>query len=156
MKILVMEGQFSAPFIENQLIKPFFAKHPGAFSVIYGKWYDYARLSKVDCDIVIGHSLGGGAAIEFAKLNPKPKFITIDPRHMTNWGITDVVLPWLGSFQAPPGAVICNFYQRGFMSGYPVKGAAYEQRLWSTHFSIPGRKEVFECLKRLVGIVEGK
>jgi pimeloyl-ACP methyl ester carboxylesterase len=138
------------PALQNGLIKPLIAKHPGKIEPTFIPWnMPQKRAGKYD--IVIGHSLGGAAALEYADLyNRSPIFITVDPRHMSIASWFDVLIPFLPPFKAPPGSVIFNFYQRGFMSGYPVEGAQRNSRLWSTHVTIPGRKEIAQLVEEFL------
>ncbi len=156
LKVLAMEGQFNLPiFVKMQLIKPFAQKHPGVIEVTHAAWHQWSVYYKYDWDIVIGHSLGGGAVIEFAKRNPEPVFISLDPRHMSNSGWVDTLIPFivyptLGSFNAPNGARIHNFHRNGYMPGYKVVGAESEVQLNCTHFTVPRQPEVFQRLETIV------
>ncbi len=150
-KILVIEGQFNAPiFLQNQLIKPLLAKYPDKFKPTYIAWHQYVPYINRDFEIVIGHSLGGGAVIEMAKRDKFPVYITVDPRHMTNAGLFDWFIPFLGDFQVPKLARLHNFYQRGFMSGYPVQGAVSNTKVWSTHFTIPSHPAIVQFLESIL------
>ncbi len=147
--VLVLEGQFGQ-CIQNQLITPMLKKHE--FNVVYDRW-NFLVIPIKKYDIVIGHSLGGHSALTYVSKNPNSVAITIDPRWQSNAGYVDLFpLPRLfPDFKAPKGAVIHNFYQNGFFHGYPVYGAASEQKLsWTSHLTICGRKEVADCFEKLL------
>ncbi len=151
--VLIIEGQGNFPFLKNQLIIPFIKKYPGIIMPTFVGWRvtDWPSYNMIHhFDLIVSHSLGAATALEIAKIYTEKTYITIDPRHQTNWGWTDLFYPWMQPFMAPKGARIYNFYQRGFMSGYPVTGATKEKNLsWTTHFTICGRPEVNECFETL-------
>ncbi len=151
-RILVIEGQGNAPLIQNQLVAPMIRRRSDlSIAPTYIGWRYWPRFAKMGFDIVIGHSLGGPSALEFAKYCPTAKIITIDPRPQSNWGYLDWFHISGFKFVAPRGVVVHNFYEDGFFHGYPVSGATTEQKLsLTTHLTIPGRKEISECLEKLL------
>ncbi len=150
-RILVIEGQGGAPLVKNQLVLPVMNKNPGKINPTFISWRDWQAWRGYRFDIVIGHSLGGQSALDFAAQNPVKNVITIDPRRQSNWGIFDWFRLSRTPFKAPPATDVYNFFEDGFFHGYPVIGAESEQKLsWTTHLSICGRAEVADCFEKLL------
>lgn len=165
-KLLLIEGQRVNPFransfITDQLIEPFRLKHPNEIEFISREWND--SLGTGDFDILIGHSLGGHAAIAACELSLKngynlPKhLITLDPRWMDNRGWMGAVglglleKRYLPNFTKPLGVECFNFFHEGpWLPGYQAIGAS-NAKVYDNHLSVPGDPLVMECLEKLVG-----
>jgi alpha-beta hydrolase superfamily lysophospholipase len=85
--------------------------------------------------IAIGHSMGGGAVIDWCERYQKRihLMITLDPR-----------VTGSKPYEKPSNVLkAINFYQKGFMPGYPVSGA--ENILIKTygHTELPSMTRVF-------------
>ncbi len=150
MRILIIEGQGNFPFIKDQLIKPMLAKHPDAFKYLSIAWDDQIR-NGVKYDIVIGHSLGGDRAIDYAYLNQPKYLLTLDPRWMSNWGWTDIFFRWQANFTAPRGVECYNFTHTPatLFPGYLVSGAT-NTSLFTTHLTLPGHPAVSSRLEQIL------
>ncbi len=153
MRILAVEGQFNMGLITKQLLEPMLKKHPGKLEIISASWAD--RLDSLpDAPIVIGHSLGGDAAIDYCKrwsfMGDLKALITLDPRHMSNWGWTDMFFRWQENFSAPDIPTF-NFTHVPpvVLPGYAVNGSTW-QGLRCNHFNICGQPEVFQCLEKII------
>lgn len=105
MKIIVIEGLMGevGGWARTPLIR-------AGLEVTWYPWWWNPTIP--DGCILFGHSLGGGKAIRLAKKSNPKLLVTADPR-----------LEPEGGFVAPTGFHTRNFYQTGFMQGFPVKGA---------------------------------
>jgi hypothetical protein len=110
-------------------------------SIGYREFTGYAHNQVVrhpgEKTIVLGCSLGGDAALAFAK--PGDVVITFDPRWQNDASYWDFLIPFQKPFTLPKGAVGYNFYRNfGFLPGYPVTGASNTKLPWYTqHASTP-------------------
>jgi hypothetical protein len=84
--------------------------------------------------IAIGHSMGGGAVIDWCERYGKTidLMLTLDPR-----------VTGSKPYEKPSNVKrAVNFYQKGFMPGYEVKGAD-NRKVTCGHTQIPSLTEVF-------------
>jgi hypothetical protein len=139
MRILAIEGIPDSNLIENLLLKPLLRALPKV-QYITKRWNE--KQPPGIFDMVIGHSLGGHTAIDFANLNRPKWLVTIDPRWKSLFSLTDFLYPWQEEFDAPEDVSCRNFYRFGFMPGYRVRGA-FNSSLNSTHIAAPGQVPVY-------------
>ena len=147
MNVLCVEGMGNFPVIEQQLVPYLPKEHTFTFC-------GWNETPNILFDGVIGHSLGGSAAISFAQKN-KPKWlVTLDARRDSNASWFDVIfpLPGMGGLQAPIPETY-NFMHTPpvLFPGYAVTGAKLNQSLFCTHFNIPGQQAVVDLVTRLLG-----
>lgn len=143
MRILAIEGMLSLPLIQNQLIRPLGLMGQTEFT----SWNGNLK----ECDILIAHSLGGGRAFKDGWSTFCTYLITLDPRHMSNLGWTDILFRWQEDFTAPKDVECYNFVHTPatVFPGYIVDGAI-NQSVLSTHFTICGHPAVRACLKGIL------
>lgn len=158
MKILVIEGMGNMPVIRNNLIAPMKARGH-KFEVDYLPWAEYAKAKVLEYDLIVGHSLGGHSVIKLAELariakkmglTIKTKFLVIDGRWQSVVSWFDFLIPFQPNFKAPEGAEIYCFYQKLPLPGYAVDGAKLNQRVVSTHGSIPGNAHVVAWMDKFL------
>lgn len=148
MKVLVIEGMGSFPCVRNGLIAPLQAQYK--LDVEYLPWASAWKYSvKPGYSLVIGHSLGGHTALKIAAHDPRPVFLTLDPRRQDALSWTDWLIPWRGAFPRVKGARIVNFYQKLPLAGYAVEGAE-NRRVFSTHGGLPGNRHVREWVRGFI------
>lgn len=143
------------PLIYDPLLKPLSRDNPD-ITIVRGNWYQwnsFAKSGRFDIDLVIGHSLGGHAALLFAQAYSPITVVTLDPRWIDNLSWTDMIIPWRRNFEAPPYVDVYNFYRKGLLSGYKVNGAVENTKVFSDHLLLPGhpkvKQKIAEIIKRI-------
>lgn len=142
-KIYVIEGLTGEIFgyCRKPLIK-------AGFEVSWFPWW-WPNIQIPDGAIVVAHSLGAGRAISLVnegKIKPK-LLITIDPRLEPKGGFAAI-----GSGFRTHGVRIgydsYNFYQTGFMKGYPVKWAENHLVEGYRHTALPQYMGIIETIRK--------
>jgi hypothetical protein len=161
--VVSFEGlaSYFAGFVRRSLIRDLQEKYEGEF---ISKNYSYtSSVSAAQCAkdwygvfgdqaviTVIGHSFGGGIAV-FEMLKRLPNVpvnhvVTLDPRSWT----TDSLYSKnknLAPFTLPTNVLEgWNFYQRGAMPGYEVRGAKNFRLSGVSHVRVPAHPEVLRAV----------
>lgn len=146
-KIIAFEGLGNLGYLKQGLIGPLERKYGEKILVTM---YHHFQIPSGPCNIIIGHSLGGESAINHIKnLNPKPILLTLDPRRNSIASWFDILLPFQAPFDDVRAIYAYNFFRRGFMPGYEVKGAE-NVKLSCSHGGVPYQPEVFKLACKLI------
>lgn len=157
MKILVFEGLggMGMGYLQKGLLDPFLNKYPKAFT--YDRVAYNQKVAPFAYDVVIGHSLGGEAALRYVEANPKCKVCqTLDPRRNNIVSCFDIVFPFQAPFGVPPVPTY-NFIHSSFppfMPGYHVKGALNVTVKGYSHTGMTAAPQVSETLARVLGLAK--
>lgn len=148
--ILCIEGLGNGGFIRKGLIEPLQKKHPGKFEVEYCSYKLIEGFSRVP-DILVGHSLGGEAALLLGSLGVSQAVVTLDPRRRNLLSFFDFLIPFQKPFTAPAGVKVYNYFRSGFLPGYPVAGAE-NFKVTGSHGALPGHPSVVAKVEELLGL----
>ncbi len=165
--VVSFEGlmSYNAGFVRRALIKDLSDSHKNLF---HSKNYAYTSTTKAAACIlewknvhrsdlhltVVGHSFGGGIAV-FKLLDLIPTVIvdvamTLDPRSWTA-DSRFYKSKSLFQFESTDNVVrFINFYQRGSMPGYAVKGAENIELKHTRHTKVPAHPNVEKAARCLV------